>query len=117
MLIQSHGGPTSQSHRNFALATQFWTTRGIGVLAVNYSGSSGYGRAYRQRLNGQWGVADVEDCSDAVAFLVARGLADAQRVAIRGGSAGGYTTLAALTSRNDADRQRFRAGCSRCVWE
>ena len=95
--VWSHGGPTAFSDASFALRTQFWTTRGIGILDVNYSGSSGYGRAYRQRLAGRWGIVDVRDCVDGAAALVEAGLADPLRLSIRGGSARGYTTLAALT--------------------
>ncbi|MGV8910054.1 MAG: S9 family peptidase [Propionicimonas sp.] len=96
--VWSHGGPTGFSDAAFALSTQFWTTRGIGILDVNYSGSSGYGRAYRERLRGRWGISDVRDCVDGARTLVAAGLADPARLSIRGGSAGGYTTLAALTT-------------------
>ncbi|MDR0959042.1 MAG: prolyl oligopeptidase family serine peptidase [Propionibacteriaceae bacterium] len=96
LILMSHSGPTSYSPPTFSLKRQFFTTRGIGVLDVNYSGSSGYGRAYRDRLRGAWGVADVRDCSDAAMIAVERGLADPKRIAIMGGSAGGYTTLAAL---------------------
>jgi len=95
--VWSHGGPTDFSDAAFALRTQFWTSRGIGILDVNYSGSSGYGRAYRQRLQGRWGIVDVRDCVDGAHALVEAGLADPARLSIRGGSAGGYTTLAALT--------------------
>jgi dipeptidyl aminopeptidase/acylaminoacyl peptidase len=95
--VWSHGGPTDFSDASFALRTQFWTSRGIGILDVNYSGSSGYGRAYRQRLQGRWGIVDVRDCVDGAHALVEAGLADPARLSIRGGSAGGYTTLAALT--------------------
>jgi dienelactone hydrolase len=95
--VWSHGGPTDFADASFALRTQFWTTRGIGILDVNYSGSSGYGRAYRQRLQGRWGIVDVRDCVDGAHALVDAGLADPARLSIRGGSAGGYTTLAALT--------------------
>ena len=94
--VWSHGGPTSFSGPEYRLATQFWTSRGIGIVDVNYGGSTGYGRAYRERLRGNWGVVDVQDCSDAARTLVERGLADPGRLSIRGGSAGGYTTLAAL---------------------
>jgi dienelactone hydrolase len=93
-----HGGPTAFAGPDFSLAVQFWTSRGIGILDVNYSGSTGYGRAYRQRLAGQWGINDVRDCVDAVSALVSAGRADPARLSIRGGSAGGFTTLAALTS-------------------
>lgn len=93
-----HGGPTAQSFPVLSLDIAYFTSRGIGVIDVDYGGSSGYGRAYRQLLNGQWGVVDVEDCVAAARALVDRGDADGARVAIRGGSAGGWTTLAALTS-------------------
>ncbi|MDR1851175.1 MAG: prolyl oligopeptidase family serine peptidase [Propionibacteriaceae bacterium] len=98
VIVLTHGGPTSFSSPHFSKSYQYWTTRGIAVLDVNYSGSSGYGRAYRDRLQGQWGVLDVADCVAAVETLIARGLIDGDRVAIKGGSAGGYTTLRALTS-------------------
>jgi dipeptidyl aminopeptidase/acylaminoacyl peptidase len=107
LIVRSHGGPTAASSAVLRLEYQFWTSRGIAVLDVNYGGSTGYGRAYRQRLNGQWGIVDVDDCVNAARFLVERGQADGNRVAIRGGSAGGYTTLAALTFRNF-----FKAGVS-----
>ncbi|MGE3402554.1 MAG: prolyl oligopeptidase family serine peptidase [Vicinamibacterales bacterium] len=97
LIVISHGGPTTAAKTMLELAIQFWTSRGIGVVDVNYGGSSGYGRAYRQRLNGQWGIVDVADCVNAATHLVSLGKADARRLAIRGGSAGGYTTLAALT--------------------
>jgi dienelactone hydrolase len=93
-----HGGPTSYSAPEFSVAVQFWTSRGIGILDVNYSGSTGYGRAYRNRLRGSWGVADVRDCVQGALALADAGLADRGRLSIRGGSAGGYTTLAALTT-------------------
>lgn len=96
--VWSHGGPTAFSDPGFNLAVQYWTSRGIGILDVNYSGSSGYGRAYRERLNGNWGISDVRDCIAATAALVETGRADSRRLSIRGGSAGGYTTLAALTT-------------------
>ena len=105
--VWSHGGPTAFSGPEYRLATQFWTSRGIGIVDVNYGGSSGYGRAYRERLRGNWGVVDVRDCSDAAQALVERGLADPARLSIRGGSAGGYTTLAAL-----AFTEVFSAGIS-----
>ncbi len=89
-------------------AIQYWTSRGIAVLDVNYGGSTGYGRDYRQRLNGNWGVVDVADCCNGALYLVQQGLADRNRLAIRGGSAGGYTTLACLTFRPDV----FKAGAS-----
>lgn len=98
VIVKSHGGPTSFSTADLSLSTQFWTSRGIGVLDVNYGGSSHYGRAYRNRLWGQWGVVDVRDCVDAVRVVVERGLVDPRRVAIMGGSSGGYTALQALVS-------------------
>ncbi|HZV92718.1 MAG TPA: S9 family peptidase, partial [Caldimonas sp.] len=88
-------------------AYQFWTSRGIAIVDVNYGGSSGYGRAYRERLKGRWGIVDVDDCVAAARFLAARGDVDARRLAIRGHSAGGFTTLAALTFRDC-----FQAGAS-----
>lgn len=96
--VWSHGGPTAMADPAFRLATQFWTSRGIGILDLNYSGSAGYGRAYRERLRRNWGLSDVRDCVAGAAALVAAGLADPARLSIRGSSAGGYTTLAALTS-------------------
>ncbi len=107
LLVLSHGGPTGVSAIRLSYSVQFWTSRGFGVLDVNYGGSTGYGRAYRERLNGQWGIVDVEDCINGARYLVAKGLADDGRLAIRGGSAGGYTTLAALTFHNV-----FKAGAS-----
>lgn len=107
LIVLSHGGPTSMTTNSFSLSIQWWTSRGFGVVDVNYGGSTGYGRAYRERLYGQWGVVDVEDCAAAASHLVERGLADPARLAIRGGSAGGFTTLAALTSLN-----LFKAGAS-----
>lgn len=105
--VWTHGGPTGFAGPEFNLAVQFWTSRGIGILDVNYSGSSGYGRAYRERLRGNWGLSDVRDCVLGVQSLVADGLADPARLSIRGGSAGGYTTLAALT-----ETDVFAAGIS-----
>ncbi|HJQ71387.1 MAG TPA: S9 family peptidase [Blastocatellia bacterium] len=107
LLVMSHGGPTSAATMTLKLSIQYWTSRGIAVLDVNYGGSTGYGRAYRERLNGQWGIVDVDDCVNGARFLVERGLADGDRLIIRGGSAGGYTTLAALTFRDE-----FKAGAS-----
>jgi dipeptidyl aminopeptidase/acylaminoacyl peptidase len=100
-----HGGPTSQASPAYAPRIQFWTSRGFAVVDVNYGGSAGYGRAYRQSLNGNWGVVDVEDVIAAARHLVATGRADPARTAISGGSAGGYTVLVAL-STSDV----FRAG-------
>ncbi|MBJ7309847.1 prolyl oligopeptidase family serine peptidase [Rugamonas sp. CCM 8940] len=97
VIVISHGGPTGMTTNTLKLATQFWTSRGFGVLDVNYGGSSGFGRAYRDALKGQWGIVDVEDCIAGAQALVARGLADPERLIIRGGSAGGLTTLCALT--------------------
>jgi dipeptidyl aminopeptidase/acylaminoacyl peptidase len=97
LIVKSHGGPTSATTPILDLETQFWTSRGFAVVDVNYGGSTGYGRAYRQRLNGQWGVVDVEDCVNAARYLVERGEADGDRLLITGGSAGGYTTICALT--------------------
>jgi dipeptidyl aminopeptidase/acylaminoacyl peptidase len=107
LIVLSHGGPTSMTSNSFSLSIQWWTSRGFGVVDVNYGGSTGYGRAYRERLYGQWGVVDVGDCAAAAKFLVERGLVDGNRLIIRGGSAGGFTTLAALTSLN-----LFKAGAS-----
>jgi dipeptidyl aminopeptidase/acylaminoacyl peptidase len=108
LILISHGGPTTATSATLDLRVQFWTSRGFAVADVNYGGSSGFGRAYRQRLNGQWGVLDVDDMVAAARFLVATGKADPNRLAIRGGSAGGYTTLAALTFRPEV----FKAGAS-----
>jgi dipeptidyl aminopeptidase/acylaminoacyl peptidase len=107
LVVLSHGGPTSMTTNSFNLNIQWWTSRGIGVVDVNYGGSTGFGRDYRRRLNGQWGVVDVEDCAAAANYLVDRGLVDGARLAIRGGSAGGFTTLKALTSST-----LFKAGAS-----
>jgi dipeptidyl aminopeptidase/acylaminoacyl peptidase len=107
LLVISHGGPTGATTTTLKLGIQYWTSRGMGVLDVNYGGSTGYGRAYRERLNEQWGVVDVDDCINGARYLVERGDADPERLIIRGGSAGGYTTLAALTFRNV-----FKAGAS-----
>jgi dipeptidyl aminopeptidase/acylaminoacyl peptidase len=108
LILISHGGPTTAAGATLDLRVQFWTTRGFAVADVNYGGSSGFGRTYRQRLNGRWGVLDVDDMVAAAAFLVATGKADPERLMIRGGSAGGYTTLAALTFRPGV----FRSGAS-----
>lgn len=107
LIVKSHGGPTAASGTGLDLRTQFWTSRGFAVLDVNYRGSTGYGRAYRDALRGQWGVADVADCVAGAEFLVAQGRVDGQRLAIRGSSAGGFTTLCALTFTD-----RFRVGAS-----
>lgn len=107
LLVMSHGGPTSSSSPALKYSIQYWTSRGIAVLDVNYGGSSGYGRVYRQRLNGSWGIVDVDDCVNGARYLVDHGEVDGNRLAIRGGSAGGYTTLCALTFRDT-----FKAGAS-----
>ncbi len=107
LLVMSHGGPTSATTSKFDLKIQFWTSRGFAVLDVNYGGSTGYGREYRERLNGQWGMVDVDDCINGAKYLVERGDVDGNRLAITGGSAGGYTTLCALTFRD-----AFKAGAS-----
>jgi dipeptidyl aminopeptidase/acylaminoacyl peptidase len=100
-----HGGPTDHASRALYLSVQYWTTRGFAVVHVNYGGSTGFGRAYRDRLRGQWGVVDLQDAVAAVDHLEATGRVDGRRVAIRGGSAGGYTVLAGL-----AFTRRFAAG-------
>ncbi len=97
LVVMSHGGPTSEASAELDLHKQFFTSRGFAVVDVNYGGSTGYGRAYRRRLNGNWGVVDTMDCINAARFLAARGEVDGARLVIRGGSAGGYTTLCALT--------------------
>ncbi len=107
LIVRSHGGPTGASDNSYSPAIQYWTTRGFAVVDVNYGGSSGYGRAFREQLNGQWGVVDVDDCCAAAAWLADSGQVDAGRLVVRGGSAGGYTTLAAL-----AFRDVFKAGAS-----
>jgi dipeptidyl aminopeptidase/acylaminoacyl peptidase len=107
LMVISHGGPTGATGTMLNYSIQYWTSRGFAVLDVNYGGSTGYGREYRQRLNGNWGIVDVDDCCNAALYLVKEGLADPNRLAIRGGSAGGYTTLACL-----AFRDVFKAGAS-----
>lgn len=107
LLVISHGGPTSAASTALNLAIQAWTSRGLAVVDVNYGGSTGYGRDYRRRLDGRWGIVDVDDCASAAKYLVRKGKADRKRLAIRGGSAGGYTTLCALAFRNV-----FAAGAS-----
>ena len=97
VLVKSHGGPTASASSTLSLAVQFWTSRGIGVLDVNYRGSTGYGRSYRLRLKRQWGIFDVQDCICGARYLTASRNADPDRLMISGGSAGGYTTLCALT--------------------
>ncbi len=107
LLVTTHGGPTAMARRMQNLRIQYYTSRGWAVADLNYAGSTGYGTAYRRKLEGEWGIADVKDCEALVRHLVLNGLVDAKRCAIRGGSAGGYTTLAALTF-SDA----FQAGAS-----
>lgn len=107
LLVFTHGGPTGSTSSSFNPFIQFWTSRGFAIVDVNYGGSTGYGRAYRERLRGNWGVVDVDDAVNAARYLVEKGLVDGERLAIRGGSAGGYTTLSAL-----AFRDVFKAGAS-----
>lgn len=107
LLVKSHGGPTASATTALSLNIQYWTSRGIAVLDVNYGGSSGYGRAYRQRLNKKWGIVDVDDCVNGARYLIDKGEVDPDRLMITGGSAGGYTTLCALTFRKS-----FKAGAS-----
>ena len=107
LLVKIHGGPTAATSATLRLGIQYWTSRGIAVLDVNYGGSTGYGREYRERLKGNWGVVDVDDCVNGAKFLAERGLVDGDRQAITGGSAGGYTVLCAL-----AFRDVFKAGAS-----
>jgi len=107
LIVKSHGGPTSAATTALTLGVQYWTSRGFAVLDVNYGGSTGYGRAYRERLKDKWGIVDVDDCMNAARYLVERGEVDGDRLVITGGSAGGYTTLCALTFRDT-----FKAGAS-----
>lgn len=107
LIVKSHGGPTASTSSAFNLKIQYWTSRGFAFVDVNYGGSTGYGREYRQRLNNNWGIVDVDDCTNAAKYLAEQGLVDGERMAIAGGSAGGYTTLAALTFRDV-----FKAGAS-----
>lgn len=107
LVVLTHGGPTSMTTNHFNLNVQWWTSRGVSVVDVNYGGSTGYGRPFRRLLDASWGIVDVEDCRAAAEYLVAQGLVDGARLAIRGGSAGGFTTLAALTTGTT-----FKAGAS-----
>jgi dipeptidyl aminopeptidase/acylaminoacyl peptidase len=107
LMVISHGGPTSATTSTLAPAIQYWASRGFAVIDVNYRGSTGYGRAYREHLEGDWGIADVEDCVNGARYLARQGEVDGERLLIRGGSAVGYTTLRALTWRDD-----FAAGAS-----
>ena len=111
LVVKCHGGPTAAGSTVLSLGIQYWTSRGIAVLDVDYGGSTGYGRAYRERLKGAWGVVDVEDCVNATRHVIAEGLADGERAVITGGSAGGYTVLAAL-ARSDQFGDVFRGGAS-----
>jgi len=108
LLVKSHSGPTGMARRGLDLGIQFWTSRGWGVVDVNYGGSTGFGREYRERLKGGWGEVDVFDCSAAAMSLVEEGKADKQLLAIEGGSAGGFTTLACLCTTDV-----FRVGACR----
>ncbi|MDE0126023.1 MAG: prolyl oligopeptidase family serine peptidase [Bryobacterales bacterium] len=107
VIIRLHGGPTAAASDSLSLSAQFWTSRGFGVLELNYGGSTGYGRAYRERLNGNWGVVDVDDTVAAARHLAQAGLADPDRIVVKGGSAGGYTVLCCLAFRDE-----FAAGAS-----
>jgi dipeptidyl aminopeptidase/acylaminoacyl peptidase len=107
LLVIVHGGPTSATSSALSLTVQFWTSRGFAVADVNYGGSTGFGREYRERLRGEWGIVDVEDCVSAALCLIEKGEVDGSRLLIRGGSAGGYTTLCVLTFKNE-----FRGGAS-----
>lgn len=107
LIVKSHGGPTAAASTALSLSIQYWTSRGFAVLDVNYGGSTGYGRQYRERLNRKWGIVDVDDCVNGARYLSERGEVDGKRLIITGGSAGGYTTLSALTFRNT-----FKAGAS-----
>ena len=107
LIVESHGGPTSSASTGFSLSVQYWTSRGFAVLDVDYRGSSGYGRAYRDALQGNWGVLDVADCAAGALAMAAAGKADPARLIVRGGSAGGYTTLQSLVATTT-----FSAGVS-----
>ncbi|KAK8596788.1 hypothetical protein V6N13_001395 [Hibiscus sabdariffa] len=107
LLLKSHGGPTAETRGILNLSIQYWTSRGWAFVDVNYGGSTGYGREFRERLLGRWGIVDVDDCCSCARFLLENGKADKERLCITGGSAGGYTTLAAL-----AFRDTFKAGAS-----
>lgn len=107
LIVKSHGGPTGQASRALSLKIQYWTSRGFAVVDVNYGGSTGFGREYRKRLEGNWGVTDVDDCVAAAQYLAEQGAIDPDKMIIAGGSAGGFTTLCALTFQDV-----FKAGCS-----
>ncbi len=108
LLVFIHGGPTACAGSGLRYAVQYWTSRGFAALDVNYGGSSGFGRAYRMRLKGRWGIVDVADCCNGARWLADQKRVDPERMAIHGGSAGGFTTLAALVANNV-----FQAGTSR----
>ncbi len=112
LMVTIHGGPTSGANDYLSLGQQYWTSRGFAVLDVIYGGSTGFGRPYRQRLNGNWGIVDVDDCRNGARYLVEQGLVDGKRLAIRGGSAGGYTTLAAITFHDDFQAAASHFGVS-----
>jgi dipeptidyl aminopeptidase/acylaminoacyl peptidase len=107
LIVMTHGGPTSSARTSLSLLRQAFTSRGFAVVDVDYRGSTGYGRPFRDALHGRWGIVDVDDCSNVALWLVDQGLADRERLVIRGGSAGGFTTLAAL-----AFKDIFSAGAS-----
>jgi dipeptidyl aminopeptidase/acylaminoacyl peptidase len=107
LIVMSHGGPTAEAMPRYSIETQFWTSRGFAIVDVNYGGSTGFGRAYRQRLQGTWGIVDTADCINAAAWLASESEVDGDRLLITGGSAGGYTTLCALTMH-----EGFAAGAS-----
>lgn len=107
LIVLAHGGPTAAARSELSLPIRFWTSRGFAVVDVNYRGSSGFGRAYRKKLDGNWGIVDVQDCVCVAQYLVERGDVDPQRLIIRGGSAGGFTVLSAL-----AFHDTFTAGAS-----
>ncbi|MDJ0556012.1 MAG: S9 family peptidase [Microcoleaceae cyanobacterium MO_207.B10] len=107
LLVKSHGGPTSATSSSLSLKIQYWTSRGFALLDVNYGGSTGYGKEYRDRLKNSWGIVDVDDCANGAKYLAEKGLVDGNCMAISGGSAGGYTTLCALTFKDV-----FKAGAS-----
>ena len=106
-MVKIHGGPTGSTNSSLSPGIQYWTTRGFAILDISYGGSTGYGTPYRQRLDGKWGIVDVADCVNGAKHLVVRGDVDQNKLAIDGGSAGGFTTLAAL-----AFSDVFKAGAS-----
>src|SRR5919204_37 len=112
LIVHVHGGPTGTAGPTYPFEFQYWTSRGLAFVDVNYGGSAGYGRAYRERLNGQWGVVDVDDCINAAKHLAAQGLVDPDRISITGGSAGGFTVLLSLTKRDfyDAGASHYGIG-------